>query len=67
MSQHEDDLICVGRILGAQGVKGWVRVFSNTSPRENIVSYSPWLLEQGETLRPVKVEGRLQGKHVLAL
>lgn len=66
MSQHDDDLICVGHILGAQGIKGWVRVYSNTSPRENIVNYGPWLIDRGNGLEPVRVEGRLQGKHVLA-
>ena len=66
MGQHDDDLICVGHILGAQGIKGWVRVFSNTSPRENIVKYSPWLIEQGQELKPVDVSGRLQGKNVVA-
>ena len=66
MGQHEDDLICVGHILGAQGIKGWVRVFSNTSPRENIVKYSPWLIEQGQELKSVDVSGRLQGKNVVA-
>ena len=66
MIQHDDDLICVGHILGAQGIKGWVRVFSNTSPRENIVNYSPWILEQGDEYRTLAVTGRLQGKNVLA-
>ena len=66
MSQHDDDLICVGHILGSQGIKGWVRVFSNTSPRENIVSYSPWLLELGNELKTVAVSGRSQGKNVVA-
>lgn len=66
MSQHDDDLICVGHILGSQGVKGWVRVFSNTSPRENIVKYSPWLIEQGDVLKETSVQGRLQGKNVVA-
>lgn len=66
MSQHDDDLICVGHILGSQGIKGWVRVFSNTSPRENIVSYGPWLLELGNELKTVTVSGRLQGKNVVA-
>ena len=66
MSQHDDNLICVGHILGSQGVKGWVRVFSNTSPRENIVSYSPWFIEQGNTLNVTAVQGRRQGKNVLA-
>lgn len=66
MDQHDDELICVGHVLGAQGIKGWIRVFSNTSPRENIVSYSPWLVEQGGELVEMKVSGRLQGKNVVA-
>ncbi|MCP4472155.1 MAG: ribosome maturation factor RimM [Gammaproteobacteria bacterium] len=66
MNQHDDELICVGHILGAQGLKGWVRVFSNTSPRENIVNYSPWVIEQGDELQKVSVKGRLQGRNVLA-
>lgn len=66
MIQHEDGLVGVGHILGAQGINGWVRVFSNTSPRENIVKYSPWVIEQGENRITVEVEGRLQGKNVIA-
>ncbi len=66
MSQHDDDLICVGHILGSQGVKGWVRVFSNTSPRENIVNYSPWFIERDDVRQATAVHGRLQGKNVLA-
>lgn len=66
MGQHRDELICVGHILGAQGIKGWVRVFSNTSPRDNIVKYSPWIVEQGDELKTLSVSGRSQGKNVLA-
>jgi 16S rRNA processing protein RimM len=66
MDQHLDDLICVGHILGAQGIKGWVRVFSSTSPRENIVNYSPWVVEQGGELKTLIVSGRSQGKNVIA-
>ena len=66
MDQHDDELICVGHVLGAQGLKGWIRIFSKTSPRENIVKYSPWLIEQGNQLKTAAVKGRLQGKNVLA-
>jgi 16S rRNA processing protein RimM len=66
MDQHQDDLICVGHILGAQGLKGWVRVFSNTSPRDNIVNYSPWIIEQGDELKTLGVSGRSQGRNVIA-
>lgn len=66
MAPEKDALLCVGHILGAQGIQGWVRIFSNTSPRENILEYSPWLIEQDDELVTVKIKGRLQGKHVLA-
>ena len=66
MNQHQDDLICVGHILGAQGLKGWVRIFSRTSPRDNIVNYSPWIIEQGDESKVVSITGRSQGKNVIA-
>ena len=66
MAQHDSDLICVGHILGAQGLKGWVKVFSNTSPRANIVNYSPWLVEQDDRLNAIEVDGGEQGKHIVA-
>jgi 16S rRNA processing protein RimM len=66
MSQQQDDLICVGHILGAQGLKGWVRIFSRTSPRDNIVNYSPWIIEQGDERKEVSIDGRSQGKNVIA-
>lgn len=40
--------IVVGRILGVYGVRGWLKVFSETSPLENIFRYSPWLLDGEE-------------------
>lgn len=65
MGQRKDD-ICVGHITGVQGLKGWLRVFSDTSPRENIVEYSPWMLKSGGDIQTLEVEGRLQGRLVLA-
>lgn len=63
----EEELINVGEISGVFGVKGWVKVFSLTDPRENIVSYSPWLLRKGGEVKEVKlVNGKRQGKSVVA-
>jgi 16S rRNA processing protein RimM len=60
-------LIHVGEISGVFGVKGWVKIFSLTEPRENILSYSPWILQKGtETKKVSLVEGRKQGKSVVA-
>ena len=66
MNPVDDELIRVGHILGAQGIKGWVKVYSHTSPRENIVNYGPWLLERDGHRDWVEVSGRLQGRHVVA-
>ncbi len=66
MSSPDDDLIEVGHILSAHGVKGQVKVFSNTSPRENIVTYSPWILDQAGEQKTVEVTGKRQGKNVIA-
>jgi 16S rRNA processing protein RimM len=63
---QRDEAVCVGHILGAQGIKGEVRVFSNTDPRENIVAYSPWQVEIDGELETIEVNGRLQGKNVIA-
>ena len=66
MDYEEQSLLCVGHVLGAQGVRGWVRVFSNTSPRKNIIEYCPWLVERDGQLVTTEFTGRVQGKHVLA-
>ena len=66
MNGAEEELICVGHVLGAHGIKGWVRVYSNTSPRENVVAYSPWRVEVGDELKTLAVDGRAQGKNILA-
>jgi 16S rRNA processing protein RimM len=61
------DLINVGKISGVFGLKGWLKVFSYTEPRENILSYQYWLLKKNTQEQSVKViGGQLQGKNVVA-
>ncbi len=60
----------VGKIAGLYGVKGWVKVYSDTDPRENIVAYSPWQIDCGGDCdgdwREVEVaEGRRHSKTVI--
>jgi len=50
--------IVVGRIAGVFGVKGWLKVMSYTSPRENILNYNPWFLHLNDTWREVSVKDR---------
>ena len=59
--------LLVGRISGVFGVKGWVKVYSYTDPRDNIVNYPRWYLKRGGQWQPVELEaGRKHGKAVVA-
>jgi 16S rRNA processing protein RimM len=67
MAVDAPERIPLGYINGVFGVKGWVKVFSETRPREKIVEYSPWWIKQGNEWRTIKVlEGKAQGKGVIA-
>lgn len=60
------ELVLLGRISGLYGVRGWVRVFSYTEPRENILAYRHWLVRRGAQWTPVTVaEGRRHGKGIV--
>jgi 16S rRNA processing protein RimM len=60
-------LVHIGKISGVFGVKGWVKIFSYTEPRDNILSYKNWLLKKSDQEKPVKViAGQAQGKGVVA-
>ena len=39
------ELVVVGKITGAFGVRGWVKITSFTSPRDNLVDYRPWIIQ----------------------
>jgi len=61
-------LVVLGRISGLFGVRGWVKVFSDTSPRTNILNYPCWhLYRAGKWTEHRLLEGRAQGKGVVAL
>jgi 16S rRNA processing protein RimM len=57
----------VGQIAGAYGVKGEVRVYSYTEPREEILQLRSWFVRTLEGWRPVAVlSGRVHGKGIVA-
>ncbi|MGB0713584.1 MAG: ribosome maturation factor RimM [Gammaproteobacteria bacterium] len=64
-------MIPMGRVSGLFGVRGQVKVFSHTDPRDNILRYTPWYLRPegaGESdWRPVEHHGgKRQGKTIVA-
>lgn len=62
-----DSQLKLGEISGLQGVNGWVKIFSETQPRENIFSYQPWLVYSGGAQLSMEVlHWRKQGKTLVA-
>ena len=59
----QEEYVVMGRIAGLYGVRGWVKVLSETEPRDNILGYSPWYLKlSGKWVQMEPAEGRIHGK-----
>lgn len=60
--------ILLGRVLGAFGVRGEIKLESWTEPRSAIFRYQPWTLRdpQGRERSLVGARGRDTGKHLVA-
>ena len=59
--------ILLGRVAGAFGVRGELKLLSWTDPRDALFKYQPWILRAGESEREVSgVRGRDTGKLVVA-
>jgi len=64
---NQEKQLHVGKISGVFGIKGWIKVFSFTGHREDILKYSPWLLKKNNSVKTVEViVGQLQSKGVVA-
>ena len=63
------EMVLLGRITGAYGIKGWVKVYSYTQPMQAIADYDTWYLRPpgGEAWRPVRLkQGKRHAKTVVA-
>ena len=68
MTVTEDPgMILLGQVSGLFGVKGWVKVHSDTEPRDNILNYSPWYVRRQDGWQTYEViAGRPHGKGIVA-
>jgi 16S rRNA processing protein RimM len=73
MSELSDDqdLHILGKISGYYGVKGWVKIYSYTQPRENIVRYKALKIKLGNnrnaSWQDIQLDnGKAHGKGVVA-
>ena len=67
-SPHLDEKkLLVGKINGFFGVQGWVKIFSYTKPRKNILQYQPLYFLDNETYKVIEItSGREQSKTIVA-
>ncbi|WP_330927391.1 ribosome maturation factor RimM [Candidatus Sororendozoicomonas aggregata] len=55
--------ITLGSVVAVYGVKGWVKVYSHTSPMDNILNYRHWIVSHKGRIETVEIDqGRLHGK-----
>lgn len=77
MSKKSEELQVLGKITGFYGVKGWLKLYSYTDPRENIVQYSSLKIKlsrqdkkqrhQSDEWRDIHLDsGKAHGKGVVA-
>jgi 16S rRNA processing protein RimM len=62
MSETSKELICVGVITGARGLKGEVRIKSFTADPKGISSYGDVFEENGKTSYQVRITGQAKGQ-----
>jgi len=63
VSTRADRRLLIGRVSGLYGVRGWVKLFSYTDPKANLLEFRDLQLGSGDEWRPaVLAEGRAQGK-----
>ncbi len=59
--------VILGRIVGLFGVRGWVKVYSYTEPRDAVLEHGKWWLGAEGSWQAVDVaEGKRHGKGIIA-
>lgn len=65
--QTTGEMLVLGKVSGVYGVKGWVKLFSYTEPRDGILDYKHCFIKQKDQWRELEItQGRIQGKGVVA-
>lgn len=65
-SGRETQHVLLGRLTSAHGVKGWLKVYSYTSPADGIFDYPEWVLSiRGQRQARRLLDARPQGKSLV--
>jgi len=67
MNSDPNHYVIVGQVVGVFGIKGWVKIRSDTEPVSNILNYSPWFLAKNAEWQVYKLEqGQQHNKGLVA-
>jgi len=59
--------VIVGQVAGVFGIKGWLKIRSETEPLTNILQYSPWYLKINQQWHRFELQtGQAHGKGLIA-
>ena len=53
-TDSENDYVICGHFGAAHGVRGSVKVFSDTSPKESLLNYKPWWIKTANGFEPLE-------------
>src|SRR3569832_1569063 len=67
MTTRAQRVVIIGQIAGVFGVRGWMKIYSHTEPREAILRHRVWFIyRDGEWTPQELLAGRVHGKGIVA-
>ena len=67
MNSNPSHPVIIGQVAGVFGVKGWLKIRSETQPITNILNYSPWFLKKNDGWQRFDVQaGQKHSKGLIA-
>lgn len=66
-TDQQGEWAILGHVSGLFGVRGWIKVYSHTAPKENILNHRSWYLSRDGQWQEYKLkQGKTHGKGIVA-
>lgn len=63
---ESNDMVVLGKLGSAYGIKGWLKVYSYTDPMENLLNYKQFSISKSGQWSPIVIDtGRRHGKGLI--
>lgn len=67
MCESDTQILVIGRVVGAYGIKGWVKIHSFTEPADNLLGYQNWKIRRRDRWEAIEFDdGQKHGKGLIA-